>query len=55
MNVAGIDCGAKNVKALILEEGKIIAKSSVFSGFDQKAAAKEALDLVLKDAGLKKE
>ena len=55
MNVAGIDCGAKNVKALILEEGKIIAKSSILSGFDQKAAAKEALDLVLKDAGLKKE
>jgi len=55
MNVVGIDCGAKNVKALILEEDKILAKSSVLSGFDQKAAAKEALDLVLKDAGLKKE
>jgi benzoyl-CoA reductase subunit D len=55
MNVVGLDCGAKNVKALILKEDKIMAKSSVLSGFDQKAAAQEALDLVLKDAGLKKE
>ena len=31
MNVVGIDCGAKNVKALILKEDKILAKSSVLS------------------------
>ena len=39
MNVAGVDCGAKFIKALILQDGKILAKSAVLSGFDQKAAA----------------
>ncbi len=55
MNVAGIDCGAKNVKALVLEDDKIKAKISVLSGFDQKAAAQEALDKALEQAGLKKD
>lgn len=55
MIVAGIDCGAKFVKALILEGDKILAKSSVLAGFDQKAAADEALALVLEEAGLSKE
>lgn len=55
MNVVGIDCGAKFVKALILEDDKVKAKSSVLSGFDQKAAAEEALAKALKEAGLKKE
>lgn len=55
MNVVGIDCGAKYVKALVLEDDKIKAKSSVLSGFDQKAAAQEALDKALKQASLKKE
>ena len=55
MNVIGVDCGAKYVKALVLEDDKVKAKSSVFSGFDQKAAAQEALDNALKEAGLKKE
>jgi benzoyl-CoA reductase subunit D len=52
MNVAGIDCGAKFVKALIMNEGKILARSAVLSGFDQKAAARQALDEALKSANL---
>lgn len=52
MNVAGIDCGAKYVKALVLQDGKILSKGSALSGFDQKGAAQEALDLALKEAGL---
>ncbi len=55
MNVVGIDCGAKYVKALVLEDNKVKAKSSVLSGFGQKAAAQEALDKVLNETGLKKE
>ena len=55
MNVVGIDCGAKYVKALILEEDKILARSSVLSGFDQKAAAQGALEEALKEAGIAKE
>jgi len=50
MRVGGIDCGAKFVKALILEDNKILAKSSVLSGFDQKAAAQKALEQALKEA-----
>ncbi len=55
MIVVGIDCGAKYVKALVLEDDKIKAKISVLSGFDQKAAAQEALDKALEQAGLKKD
>jgi len=55
MSVVGIDCGAKFVKALVLEGDKVKAKSSVLSGFDPKAAAQQALDEALKEAGLKKE
>jgi benzoyl-CoA reductase subunit D len=54
MNVAGVDCGAKFVKALIMQNGELLAKSSVLSGFDQKAAAKQAFELALKNAGLTK-
>ena len=52
MNVAGIDCGAKFVKAIILDGDKILAKSSVLSGFDLKGAVEEALEKALKEAGL---
>lgn len=52
MIVAGVDCGAKNVKALVYDGEKVLAKGSVLAGFDQKAAAEEALTLALENAGL---
>lgn len=52
MKVAGIDCGAKFVKALIWDGAGIVAKSTVLSGFDQKEAAEKALEFSLKEAGL---
>lgn len=55
MNVVGIDCGAKYVKAMILGDDEILAKTSVLSGFDQKAVAQEAFDQVLKETSLKRE
>jgi predicted CoA-substrate-specific enzyme activase len=55
MNVVGIDCGAKYVKALIMNEDKVLAKGSALSGFDQKAAAEKALELALKEAGFSQE
>lgn len=55
MNVAGIDCGAKFVKALILTDDKVLAKSSVLSGFDLKSAVNETLDHALQEAGLSRE
>jgi benzoyl-CoA reductase subunit D len=54
MSVAGIDCGAKFIKVLIMKDEKILAKSAVLSGFDQKAAAEKALEEALKKAGISK-
>ena len=54
MIVAGIDCGAKNVKVLVYDGENILAKGSVLAGFDQKAAAEEALTLALKNAGMER-
>ena len=55
MKVVGIDCGAKLVKALIMDNGNILAKGAVLSGFDQKAAAQGALDAAMKVAGISQE
>ena len=55
MITAGVDCGAKNTKVVIMKDGKVLSKGSVLSGFDQKASAKEALGKALEHAGLKKE
>lgn len=49
---AGIDCGAKNTKTIILKDGKIIGKGSVLTGFDQGKAVEESLAKALKDAGI---
>jgi benzoyl-CoA reductase subunit D len=51
---AGIDCGAKTVKVVILKDGKIIGKSLVLAGIDNKVSANEAFDEALGKAGLTK-
>ena len=55
MVTAGIDVGAKTVKVVLMEDGKIKAMAKVLSGFDQQASAEEALGEALKEAGLKRE
>ncbi|MEE9125419.1 MAG: acyl-CoA dehydratase activase [candidate division NC10 bacterium] len=52
---AGIDVGAKTIKVVLMEDGKIRGKAKVLSGFDQVASANEALEEALKDAGLSRE
>jgi len=52
MITAGVDVGARNVKVVIQEDGKILGKSLVLAGLDTEAAIKEAFDAGLKDAGL---
>lgn len=52
MITAGIDVGAKNVKVVIQEDGKILGKGLVLAGLDTQASIKEAFDAALKDAGL---
>ncbi|MFH1434254.1 MAG: acyl-CoA dehydratase activase, partial [Pseudomonadota bacterium] len=53
MIVAGIDCGAKNTKTVIMKDGRIIGKGLAPTGFDQAGAVKESFDAALKDAGVK--
>jgi len=55
MITAGIDCGAKNTKTIIIKDGKIVGKGKVLTGFDQKKAVEHSLAMALKDAGISKE
>lgn len=52
MITAGIDCGAKNTKAVILKDGKIIGKGLALTGFEQAEAVKASLEMALKNAGI---
>jgi len=52
MITAGIDCGAKNTKTVIVKDGKIIGIGSVLTGFEQDQAVQESLELAMKDAGI---
>lgn len=51
MITAGIDMGAKTVKVVLLNDGKVVARSLVLTGFDQKKSAEDAYDEALKKAG----
>jgi benzoyl-CoA reductase subunit D len=55
MITAGIDCGAKTTKTVILREGRIIGTGIVPTGFDQSRAVDGSLEIALKEAGITKE
>ena len=55
MITAGIDCGAKNTKTVILKDGVIIGKGRVLTGFDQEKAVEESLDRAIQAAGIGRE
>lgn len=52
MITAGIDCGAKNTKTVIMNDKEIIGMGMALTGFDQDAAVAESLKLALEDAGV---
>jgi len=52
MIVAGIDCGSRNTKTVIMQDGKIIGKGLVLTGFDQSAAVTKSFEAALENAGL---
>ncbi|MFZ5868143.1 MAG: acyl-CoA dehydratase activase [Thermodesulfobacteriota bacterium] len=55
MITAGIDCGAKYTKAVVLEDGRIASRSLALTGFDQSEAVKQALEEALKSAGISRD
>lgn len=55
MITAGIDIGAKTVKVVVAESGKMLGKSLVPAGMDTAAATQQALDQALASAGLSKD
>ena len=52
MTVAGIDCGAKNTKTVIMKGEEILGKGITLTGFDQNAAVERSLKEALEDAGV---
>lgn len=52
MITAGIDCGAKNTKTVIIKDGKIIGKGQALTGFEQAEAVKDSFEMALKHAGI---
>jgi benzoyl-CoA reductase subunit D len=53
---AGIDCGSKNTKVVLLSNNnKVLSTASVLSGFDQEESAQQALNSALEKAELKRE
>ena len=52
MITAGIDCGAKNTKTVIIKDREIIGKGTVQTGFDQKKAVEESLAEAIAAAGI---
>jgi benzoyl-CoA reductase subunit D len=54
MIVAGIDVGGKNVHAVVLKDGDILAKGGAPSGINKAEAAEQLYEEVLKQAGLER-
>lgn len=52
MITAGIDCGAKNTKTVILRGKEIIGKGLAPTGFDQSVAIEKSLEAALQDAAI---
>jgi benzoyl-CoA reductase subunit D len=52
MITAGIDCGAKNTKTIIMKDGEIIGKAMVLTGFDQHQAVEDSLAKAIEAAGI---
>jgi len=49
----GIDLGTQRVKAVVLQDGAVVGRGQMFSGFDPTKAAEEAINSALKEANLK--
>src|SRR4030042_5990527 len=54
MVTAGIDVGAKNVKALLFKDGKVLALAMTMTGLEEKKSIAQAFEDALKKAGISK-
>jgi benzoyl-CoA reductase subunit D len=52
MITAGIDAGAKTIKAVILRDGELVGRSMVPTGFDMREAAEKAYNQALAASGI---
>jgi benzoyl-CoA reductase subunit D len=52
MITAGIDCGTKNTKTIIMQDGRIIGRAKVPTGFDQVKAGESSLEKAILEAGI---
>jgi len=55
MIVAGIDVGAKNVHVVLLDDGEVIARAAVPSGFDHDESAARGLEEALRQVGMSRD
>ncbi len=55
MVFVGVDCGAKNVKVVVIKNGHVVGRSLVLAGIDAKSSSKEAYDKALRMAGVKED
>ena len=55
MITAGIDCGAKNTKSVIIKDGRLVGKGKVLTGFDPQKALAQSLAMALKNAGISRQ
>ncbi len=52
MTTAGIDCGAKMTKVVLLRDGEVLARDQAITGFDQTVAVDKVMKEVLEQAGM---
>jgi predicted CoA-substrate-specific enzyme activase len=52
MYTAGIDIGSISTKAVIMEEGRVLASRVIFTGYNAEAAGRKAFEMVLADTNL---
>ena len=52
MITAGVDCGSKNVRVVIVKDGEVVASAMVPAGMDTAKAADDAYNKALREAGI---
>jgi predicted CoA-substrate-specific enzyme activase len=52
MITAGVDCGSKNVRVVLVKDGEVVAQAIVPAGMDTAKAADEAYSKALAEAGI---